>query len=137
MNEKNTRRLVFLRSGGLCERCGRQGHTYHHRKNRSAGGGWDCANIVFLCGDGTRGCHGWVTTHPALAAEEGFHVKPWEDPAAIPILLHRRLTRHLTWDTSDYDNTRQTVETPPPVTDVRTENDDRTAPGNRGWNPDW
>lgn len=137
MNEKRCRQLVLTRSRGLCERCGRQGHTYHHRKNRSAGGGWDCANIVYLCGDGTQGCHGWVTTHPKQAALEGFHVPSWVDPATVPILLHRRLSRQLTWDTSDYDITQSAVETPPGDSMKEEENDERTAPDHRGWNPDW
>lgn len=137
MNEKRCRELVFHRAAGLCERCGRQGNTFHHRKNRSGGGGWDCANIVYLCGDGTRGCHGWVTTHPAEASKEGFHVKPWEDPQEIPILLHRRLSRHLTWDSSDYDITRSAVQNPPLRTIKKVENDERTSPGDCRWNPDW
>lgn len=39
-----------------------------------------------LCGDGVRGCHGWVTSHPKAAAEEGWHVKPWEEATEIPVL---------------------------------------------------
>lgn len=86
MNEKKCRELVRIRAEGLCERCCRQGHTFHHRKNRSGGGKWDCANIVFLCGDGVRLCHGWATVNPSSASETGWHVKPWEDPAQVPLL---------------------------------------------------
>ncbi|ABE67682.1 hypothetical protein Wildcat_77 [Mycobacterium phage Wildcat] len=81
--------VVYARSRGICERCGRrEGESYHHRVNRSQGGWWTVDNIVHLCGDGVRGCHGWVTEHPSAAADEGFHVKRWEDPASVPILLH-------------------------------------------------
>ena len=101
--EKLCRAGVEARSDGLCERCGREGHTFHHRKNRSAGGLWELANIVKLCGDGTQLCHGWVTTHPKLATEEGFHIPSWGVPEEIPIILHfGRLTR-LTNDSPTYD----------------------------------
>ena len=58
----------------------------HHRKNRSAGGLWDAANIVALHGDGVTGCHGFVTVNPEAAHAEGWHVQPWEDPAKVPVL---------------------------------------------------
>ena len=58
----------------------------HHRKKRGQGGPWSPENIVAVCGDGTRGCHGWCESHPDAASADGFHVRPWEDPAATPIL---------------------------------------------------
>lgn len=129
MNEKRCRDLVYERSGGLCERCGKQGNTYHHRKNRSAGGEWDCANIVFLCGDGTRGCHGWVTTHPLEASIEGFHVKPWQHPEDLPILLHRRLTCGLSCNDSSYTSDA----TPQPRSHRETQNIEWTTPDHSDW----
>jgi 5-methylcytosine-specific restriction endonuclease McrA len=86
----STHKQVLQRSRGLCERCGRAGESDHHRKNRSQGGRWSLDNIVRLCGDGTRGCHGWVTSHPEAASLEGYHVKPWENPAFIPVLIQRK-----------------------------------------------
>lgn len=86
MNEKHCRALVRTRAEGLCERCCGPGHTFHHRKNRSAGGKWDCANIVLLCGDGVRLCHGWVTVNPLKGSEAGWHVRPWNAPADTPVL---------------------------------------------------
>lgn len=77
--EKYTRSILRIRSDGLCERCGRHGTTVHHRKNRSQGGRWTPANCVALCGDGTRGCHGWVTEHPEKAHEQGWTVWSFED----------------------------------------------------------
>lgn len=41
-----------------------------------------------LCGDGVRGCHGWVTANPNAAAEEGWHVRPWQESLEIPVLYH-------------------------------------------------
>lgn len=94
----STHASVMERSKGLCERCGRGGESDHHRKNRSQGGRWSNENIIRLCGDGTRGCHGWVTQHPSAAAEEGYHVKPWEEPALVPVLIQRKYWVRLTTD---------------------------------------
>lgn len=80
-----TLRLVGIRSGGRCERCGGPGHSTHHLTNRSQGGRWTPSNCVRLCGSGLGGCHGWVTVNPVEAAEEGFHLKPWESPGRKPI----------------------------------------------------
>jgi len=44
-----------------------------------------------LHGDGVTGCHGFVTANPKAAAEEGWHVKPWEEPAEIPALYRGRM----------------------------------------------
>ena len=80
-----TLKIVGQRSGGLCERCGGTGHSTHHLKNRSQGGRWSPCNCVRLCGSGFSGCHGWVTTHPVEAGEEGFHLESWEIPGRRPI----------------------------------------------------
>lgn len=80
-----TLRIVGARSRGLCERCGGPGHSTHHLVNRSQGGRWAPSNCVRLCGSGLGGCHGWVTVNPVAAAEEGFHLKPWELPGRKPI----------------------------------------------------
>ncbi len=58
----------------------------HHRKKRGQGGPWSPENIVAVCGHGTAGCHGWIEHHPNDAAEQGFHVRPWQDPLLIPVL---------------------------------------------------
>lgn len=95
--EKATRRIVNVRSGGdpergICERCGRNGFwgvTVHHRLKRSQGGAWTPENCVVLCGHGTAGCHGWVEAEPNAAWAEGFHVRPWENPAERQVLTFR------------------------------------------------
>jgi len=51
----------------LCVRCGRPAASWHHRLPEGRGGPTDGWNCVPLCGDGTRGCHGWVEHHPAEA----------------------------------------------------------------------
>lgn len=68
----------------------------HHRKKRGQGGPWSPENIVAVCGSGTTGCHGWIEGHPNAAAETGFHVRPWQDPAQIPVLY--RGSKHVLLD---------------------------------------
>ena len=77
--------LIAERAGWLCERCGCAGQSVHHRKKRSQGGGWSWENLVFVCGTGTTGCHGWIEHNPNDAEWEGFHVRPWQQSAAIPV----------------------------------------------------
>ncbi|WP_260763048.1 hypothetical protein [Mycobacterium sp. SMC-4] len=57
---------------------------------RSQGGPWTPQNCVMLCGHGTLGCHGWVEHNPNAAADEGFHVRPWNSPAEVPVLYRGR-----------------------------------------------
>lgn len=85
--ERVCRENVYQRAGGLCELCGFQGHSYHHRKKRGQGGPWTESNIVLLCGHGTVGCHHWVENNPTQAERIGFHIRPWNDPADHPIYL--------------------------------------------------
>lgn len=84
--ESRTRKLVAVRSGGVCERCGlRDAESVHHRLKKSQGGRWSPANCVAVCGDGVRGCHGYIEEHPDAAFAEGFHVRPWCDPKSVAI----------------------------------------------------
>ena len=89
MNEAQCRKLVRKRANEMCERCGNtsRGLTLHHRRKRSQGGAWSPVNCVALCGHGTtpNGCHSWVEHNPNDAEWEGFHVRPWQDPAAIAV----------------------------------------------------
>lgn len=85
-DERVARALVTLRDEGMCVRCRRVGAVtnFDHRKNRSQGGRWSAANGQTLCGTGTTGCHGFVTSHPALAYVEGWGVPGWADPTSYP-----------------------------------------------------
>lgn len=81
--EARGRVAVRERSQGRCETCGRQdAHGVHHRQPRSAGGTWHPANLLDLCGDGVRGCHGAVEAHvdpftgePVDTYAMGWHVR--------------------------------------------------------------
>lgn len=88
--ERAGRRLVRERSRGVCEVCSRRRATNaHHRLNRSQGGTWDPANLLHLCGSGTTGCHGFITTHPAIARDRGWTLRRGQDPLGEPVLLAR------------------------------------------------
>lgn len=45
--------------------------------------------MVYVCGTGTTGCHGWIEEHPNDAGKEGFHVRPWEHPDEVPVKYNR------------------------------------------------
>lgn len=50
-----------------CVGCGRPAESWQHRVSAGRGGPGDLFNCVPLCGDGTRGCHGWAEHNPADA----------------------------------------------------------------------
>lgn len=80
--DAGTRRVVYGRSGGLCERCrARPGVDVHHRRARGSGGSTapginSPANLVHLC----RACHEWVETNWSDAAETGWKISLQQQP---------------------------------------------------------
>jgi hypothetical protein len=95
MNERTSRDIVKQRSHGTCEVmipgvCMGQAHSMHHRKNRSQGGTWDVENILHVCGDGVRGCHGWITEHPKDSYEMGWAVRSFWNPTDVAVSLRGR-----------------------------------------------
>lgn len=86
---------VHARSQKRCERCGTHSAyrwSLHHRKPRGMGGSRDPminspANILFLCGSGTEGCHGWVESNRSEAFTDGLLVYRIDDPSEIPVRL--------------------------------------------------
>jgi hypothetical protein len=90
--DPQTYEKVRDRFGGRCARCGRPGWTVHHRRRRGMGGSGDPKineppNLIFLCGDGTRGCHGWIEHNRAEARKHGWLVYYEMDAAAVEVLL--------------------------------------------------
>ena len=92
---KHTRELVFLRSGGRCERCGRPpaswraAFQWHHRRPRGMGGSKaadtnTAANCALLCGY----CHAYVETHRERGFEAGWLVRQGEKPTETPLNLN-------------------------------------------------
>lgn len=87
-DEKRTREVVKERSAGGCERCGqRRAHTMHHRRKVSQGGPWCPSNVIHLCGDGTRYCHGEISNTRNEYYDEGWLVRSWQHWASKPVRL--------------------------------------------------
>lgn len=87
-----TRELVRVRFGGRCCRCGKDGATIHHRTPRALGGTKDPAinypsNLLWVCGDGTRGCHGYIESHRTESYDQGWLVRHGRRPATVPVHL--------------------------------------------------
>lgn len=90
--EADCRARVRHRSAGFCEAaipgvCIGRGESMHHRFKAGQGGRWVPANILHTCGDGTRGCHGWIEANPDDAEQRGMWIKSGDDPAAVPVLI--------------------------------------------------
>ena len=90
---KHTRELVFLRSGGRCERCGviRTRVEYHHRRPRGMGGSRatdtnGAANCVLLC----VYCHRDIEAFREAAIDFGFLVPQGKKPAETPLRRHKQ-----------------------------------------------
>lgn len=86
--EKEARRLVRERSGGVCEICGEQKATnFQHRKPKAHAGAWSASNGLDVCGMGNAfGCHGYLHQNPDMACENGWSVKSWDDESQVPVL---------------------------------------------------
>lgn len=81
------------RAHGCCEVCGHSGATNaHHRVNQSQGGRDTLGNLLLVCGSGTTGCHGRITTNPAWARAQGYTVRSTFEPTAIPLVRWSRWT---------------------------------------------
>ncbi|UQS95194.1 HNH endonuclease [Pseudanabaena phage Pam4] len=87
-SEQRGRAIVHARSyGGLCEVCGRPGHSLQHRVKAGQGGTWDPANLLRVCGDGTRYCHGWIEANPRHAMALGLWLHAVDDPTTVPAYI--------------------------------------------------
>lgn len=86
--EAPARKVVRARSEGICECCGLKAESMHHR--RKTGRVWAPENLLHVCGDGTRGCHGWIEANPTKAQQQGWWVPSHKDPAKTPCWLAGR-----------------------------------------------
>lgn len=81
------REIVYARSGGRCELCGRSayGGSVHHRRARGMGGTkskWVNlpANLLVVCGSGTSGCHGKIESYREMGYRAGWLLRWGEEP---------------------------------------------------------
>lgn len=92
MNETVARQVVRQRSSGRCELCATtRAASWSHRRSRGQGGLWAPSNGCDLCGDGVRGCHGWVEANPRLAAAGGWRIRDRRTPDRVPVWLDAAL----------------------------------------------
>ena len=86
-----TRELCGRRDEARCVRCGRSlvgiPASLHHRRLRSHPfpGLHETANLIWLDGSGTTGCHGWIHAHPAESYQLGYMVHMSDNPSDIPM----------------------------------------------------
>lgn len=109
--EQRGRAIVYARSGGRCELCTRQAESVHHRVKRSQGGTWEPANLLHLCGDGTRRCHAWIEAHPTFSLELGLWLRAGTDPTTVPA-WHKPLMFTRDWWLLDNDGCLTMAEAP-------------------------
>lgn len=134
-------RAAILEVGlGRCVGCGRPDVTTQHRRARGMGGATNVtlahpANGVPLCGDGTRGCHGWAEHHPRDAALLGWRLAPGEDPLVAPF-WNRTYRGWHRWDEEAVEvyegGQAEPVARLPYVGIVRVDEDDLDRPLERG-----
>jgi len=84
---RRSRPIVKARSHGTCEVripgvCLGRAESMHHRQREGVGPSLPY-NLLHLCGDGTRGCHGYIEHHRTEAIEKGWIVNTWDDPIAV------------------------------------------------------
>lgn len=91
-----TRSALKERAMHCCEVCGHHGATNaHHRVNQSQRGRDTLGNLMLLCGSGTTGCHGRITTNPKWARVCGYTVPSTFEPCDVPVLRWSRFTGRL------------------------------------------
>ncbi len=84
-----TRAAIYEVGSGRCIGCGRTDLSAQHRDARGLGGTSNRAigspaNGVPLCGDGTRGSHGWTESNPEWAELLGWRLGPGFDAEQTP-----------------------------------------------------
>lgn len=92
-SETKARRIVAERSGGVCELDGfRPAESLSHRIAVARGGTWAPSGLVHTCGDGVRGCHGWLEANPTYAGEGRWQIRRLHraNPLDIPVYLRPR-----------------------------------------------
>jgi hypothetical protein len=93
--DKVTSIAVLERDEWACVKCGTGAHgqrgldySIHHRRLRAQGVDNGLPNLVTLCGDGVRGCHGWAHHNRSAAEAEGLIVRSGFDLLQAPIFHH-------------------------------------------------
>lgn len=88
-SETRGRAIVYERAHGRCEVCARPADSVHHRMKE--GRPWDPANLLSLCGDGVRYCHGWIEANPTYAMLLGLWLPRGTDYRLFPAYVRPAL----------------------------------------------
>lgn len=82
------RRRAWERDKGRCVVCGRTAESVHHRQGRSGPDPHRDSNLLTVCGDGVRGCHGEIHAQPSASYAYGRMVPRLgiRTPEATPVL---------------------------------------------------
>lgn len=103
--ERQTRKIVEVRSDGFCEKCGTPGATDKaHRISRGVGGAWCPTNILDLC----RSCHSFNHANPNLAYKGGWHLRSNSNPSDSRVWFHHE--GNFGWATLHIDGTHTWAE---------------------------
>ena len=119
MSQAKARAIVAVRSGDGCEVgipgiCAGYAQSVHHRRKRSAGGLWAPSNLLATCGDGTRGCHGWIEAHPKDAHLAGWWLRTGDGaPETVPLRMHANAMGRW-WQLADDGSVTETPARPSP-----------------------
>lgn len=97
--EQRGRAIVYERSQRRCEVCGRAADSVHHRNKQ--GRIWSPGNLLSLCGDGVRFCHGWIEAHPRHAMALGLWVPRHADPLQVPMYVRPAMFLRGWWYADD------------------------------------
>jgi hypothetical protein len=77
-------RVVLGLQTGMCAcGCRRLVHSFHHLLSKGQGGDDVLSNLAGLYGDGTRGCHGALTSGNPVIDLDGSRIIPAEVRAGI------------------------------------------------------
>lgn len=83
MTVAEVREYVFARERNICRCCRkRPAESMHEIVFRSQGGRISKKNSIAVCGDGVRGCHGYMQRHEISVSDDGRGAEGilWFDP---------------------------------------------------------
>lgn len=100
VSQTRARAIVRERADDRCEIaidrvCAGRMASVHHRSKRSHGGSWQPSNLLAACGDGARGCHGFVEAHPSWAITEGLWLVAGD--TSLDVSVHMRWAAQRSW----------------------------------------
>jgi len=113
---------IVLAKTGPCRGCGGPASSFHHVVPRGQRGDDVPANVIPLCGTGTTGCHGAITTHTPGWEAIASAIRGSLSPAETQYVYAKRgrwwLDRHYPHDPVLCARCRREVKTVEPTPDA-------------------